>query len=367
MSQDRVDFAIIGNDMQAQLLAGMLAAERGKSCLLIGRPHPQYRLARSVDLSTALLTRPESWMLLKKVGAEAVRIITRIGQRRSWHHVDPLYLADRPDAVAALGHVRHMAMSADVIADPAPKKAMANRTGIVLRDAVLLDPAQLQPPLDKWLTRHRVQRLAADTPLILHDNGSVTVHADGTIFGADKAVLADDEAILAHLPEALWPPLLQPRPHSSIAGELPAALPSPIVHDLDTGLTLPAPIVHDLDTGLTLLQHRGGAITAFGPGSVEQLALNLDALLGDRAAFRQTGQSRYQRIITADGAPAVGRLAGHGPHIIAGFGPTGAFFTPALARWLAGVGTPAEDAWLQARLITRDFASQQVADIGSSA
>ncbi|HUH77473.1 MAG TPA: hypothetical protein VLZ53_08920, partial [Devosia sp.] len=160
MSHDRVDFAIIGNDMQAQLLAGMLAAERGKTCVLIGQPHPDYRLARSMDLSTAPITRPQTWMVLKKVSAEAVRIITRIGQRRSWHHVDPLYLAGRPDGVAALGHVRQMAMSMDVIAEPAPKKALTDRTGIVLRDAVLLDPAKLQAPLDAWLNRHRVQRLA---------------------------------------------------------------------------------------------------------------------------------------------------------------------------------------------------------------
>ncbi|HUH76580.1 MAG TPA: hypothetical protein VLZ53_04395, partial [Devosia sp.] len=139
---------------------------------------------------------------------------------------------------------------------------------------------------------------------------------------------------------------------------------SSIVGQLLTAL--PAPMVHDLDTGLTLLQHQPGAITAFGPGNIEQLAHNLGALLDDRAAFRQTGQSTYQRIITSDGAPAVGRLAGHGPDIVAGFGPTGAFFTPALARWLSGVASPAENDWLQARLVTRDFANHHVADIGGS-
>ena len=349
MSHDAVDFAIIGNDLQAQLLAGMLAAERGKSCLLVGESHPDYRLARSLDLSTAPITRPQTWMVLKKVGAEAVRIVTRIGQRRSWRHVEPLYLAARPDGVAALGHFRHMAMSMDVIAEPAPKKAVADRTGIVLRDAVMLDPARLQAPLDNWLHRHRVQRLPPDTPLVLHDNGSATINAAGTSIKAHQAILADDDAILDHLPQAHFPPLLQSRQHSSIAGDLQHPL--------------PAPIMHDLDTGLTLFQQRAGAITAFGPGSVEQLADNLRALLGG-SSFRQTGQSTYQRIVTGDGAPAVGRIAGHGAHIIAGFGPTGAFFTPALARWLAVVGTPAENDWLHDRLVTRDFSTLHVADIG---
>ena len=72
-------------------------------------------------------------------------------------------------------------------------------------------------------------------------------------------------------------------------------------------------------------------------------------------------------MITADAAPAVGRLHGTGPDVLAGLGPIGAFLAPAIARWLCGVAVPAENTWLGARLVDREAVGSPVAEFGGAA
>ncbi|MNT89335.1 hypothetical protein D3C72_2300460 [compost metagenome] len=90
-------------------------------------------------------------------------------------------------------------------------------------------------------------------------------------------------------------------------------------------------------------------------------------LLDKERQFRQAGQSSYETLLTADAAPALGRLRGTGPDIIAGLGPSGAFLAPAIARWLCGKGTAAESAWLGARLVDRQAVPSSVAEFGAAA
>lgn len=354
MSEARADFVIVGSTPLARLVAGLLASAHGKAVVFSGESQSGYRLPRAVDLSVAPITRPESWALLKAGLPEALKLISRIGGRRAWSRIDPIFFSEMPGGKEALAHIRHMALAFGHAAELVPSSALGmGRDGLLLRDAVLLHRPTLEAGLDRWLEQHKVRRLL--------DGDALTVHVDGSaelVSGEDRveigqAVLADDAAILAHLPKALWPSLLARRVHSTIATE--------------PTRPMAAALMHRLDTGLTLVQQAERGIAAIGPGAIDPFAAALGVLLGREREFRQAGQSSYEAVVTSDAAPAVGRLGGSGPDVLAGLGPTGAFLAPVIARWLCGVAAPAENAWLGARLVDRKAAASPVAEFGGAA
>ena len=194
-------------------------------------------------------------------------------------------------------------------------------------------------------------RLDVDQQHQFHGSAELVSGDDRIEIG--QAVLADDPAILTHVPAPLWPSLLGRRITSTIATE--------------PTRPMAATLMHRLDTGLTLVQQAERGIAAIGPGAIDPFAAALGVLLGREREFRQAGQSSYEAVTTADAAPAVGRLRGTGPDVLAGLGPIGAFLAPAIARWLCGVAAPAENAWLGARLVDRKAAGSPVAEFGGTA
>jgi hypothetical protein len=354
MTEARADFAIVGSTPLARLLAGLLASAHGKAVVFSGESQSGYRLPRAVDLSVAPITRPESWALLKAGLPEALKLMSRIGGRGAWSRIDPILFSETMAGKEALAHIRHMALAFGHAAELVPASAIGTgRDGVLLRDAVQLHRPVLEAGLDRWLDQHRVRRLRAGETLSVRADGSAELVSGADRVEIGQAVLADDAAIIAHVPPALWPPLLTRRVASTIATE--------------PTRPLAAALMHRLDTGLTLVQQAGRGIAAIGPGAIDPFAAALGVLLGKERDFRQAGQSSYEAVITADAAPAVGRLRGSGPDILAGLGPSGAFLAPALARWLCGVAGPAESEWLGARLVDRKAARSPVAEFGGAA
>ena len=353
MSQTRADFVIVGSTPLARLVAGLLASAHGKSVIFTGESQSAYRLPRGVDLSVAAITRPETWDMLKPLVPETLKLISRIGGRSARSHVDPILFAETEPGKIALAHIRQMALAFGHAAEPIGEKALGQgRDGIILRDAVLLHRPALEPSLDHWLEQHRVRRLGPAETLTIKSDGSAELISGDERVEIGQSVLADDMALLHHIPVAQWPSLLRRQLTSTIFTEPTRAI--------------AAPVMLQLDSGLTLVQQPNRGITAMGPGSIDAFAARLGVLLGGERKFRQAGQSSYESIITSDAAPAVGRLGGVGTDILAGLGPTGAFFAPAIARWLAGVASPVENAWFAARLVDRNSASALVADVGVS-
>jgi hypothetical protein len=350
MTESRADFAILGATTQARLVAGLLASVHGKSVVFRGESQAGYRLSRGIDLSVAPITRPETWALLKAGVPETVKLIGRIG-KHAWTRLDPVFFADAASGREALSHVRHMASAFGLAAERAPASLLGSgRDGLMLRDAVLLRGPLLEPALDRWLDQHNVLRLPGDAVVTIREDGSAECVTGDDRIEIGQTVLADDPAILSHLATINWPALLRRQVASTILTE-PT---EPIA----------APIMHQLDNGLVLTQHGDRGIVAFGPGNVGAFAAALGTLLGSQRAIRQAGQSSYTRIVTLDGAPAVGRMKGTGPDVLAGFGAVGAFLAPAIARWLCGVATPGESAWLSARLVDRSGIGSPVGDVG---
>ncbi|WP_332702125.1 hypothetical protein [Devosia sp.] len=352
MTEAPIDFAIIGSTPLARLVAGLLASVHGKSVVFSGESQSGYRLPRGIDLSVAPLTRPETWALLKTGLPETLKLISRIGGRGAWSRVDPVFFASTAAGKEALVHVRYMALAFGHGAEPVPASLLGSgREGLLLRDAVLLHRPTLEPGLDRWLTQHKVRRLGDGERLDVRADGSAQLVSGDARIEIGQTVLADHAAIIGHMPAAQWPALLTRQVASTIFTEPTQAI--------------IAPVACQLDSGLTLVQRQDRGITAMGPGAIDPFAAALGELLGPTHTFRQAGQSSYAILTTSDAAPAVGRINGGGPDVLAGFGSTGAFFAPLIARWLSGIAAPAESAWLGARLVDRATAPSSVAEVGA--
>lgn len=348
MSVTEFDFAVFGSSPLPQLLAGLLATQHGRSVALIGESQAGYRLPRSIDLSVAPLTRPDTWALLTSVLPESTRLLSKIGGRAAWGRVDPIFFAQGQFHGEALSHVRHMAQGFGLAADPVSASQIGpDRKGVVIRDAIRINRPGLEAGLDRWLEQAGVRRLSPQKVDIATD-GSTEILSGGAAYGATQAVLAEDDAIMAWLPLRQWPGLLQRRHCASILTTPTRAL--------------AATLMVDLNSGAVLTQQAEGGIAAFGPGDLATFSGHLQTLLGQERQVEQAGQTAFQTLETSDGAPALGRVAGVGADVVAGLGAIGAFLAPALARWLCGEASAPESAWFQARLVNRNGKSAPVGD-----
>jgi hypothetical protein len=353
MSTAPYDFAIVGTTPQARLIAGLLATTHGKRVALQGESQSSYRLARGVDLSVGAITRPQTWSLLALLLPETLKLIGKAGGRRGWSRIDPILFADGRRHKEALSHVRQMASAFGIAAERLPQRDLGqDRDGIVLRDAVLLHRPQLERALDKWLENSGVIRIDDSADLELAADGSSAATGPAPMQFA-QTVLVGDAALTRYLPEGAWPETLVAEQNTTILTE-----PTPAIS---------APVMHQLDRRLTMLQPAERGISAIGPGGTDAFTSGLRDLLGSQRPFRQAGQSSYWRAVSRDGAPLVGRLGGVGADVVAGFGMPGAFFAPALARWLCGAATPVERDWLEARLVGRAVATSTVAEAEGAA
>ncbi len=353
MSQSASDFAVIGNTPLARLLAGLLATAHDRKVVFVGESHSGYRLPRSVDLSVAPITRPETWALLAEGVAETGRLISRIGGRTAMSRVDPIFFANEQRSIEAMSHVRYMAQGFRIAAEPVPSSLVgSDRQGIVLRDALRLNRPILEPALDQWLSKSGVQHLRPDKIEVALD-GSVIIANDGQVVAAEQAVLADDDAIISWLPLRQWPTLFRRQASAAI-------LSSPT-------LPMPAPIMLDLGSDTVLLQQAEGGVAGIGRGDLAQFSTTMQALMGPERRAEQAGQTGFTALSTTDGAPALGRAAGVGADVVAGFGTIGAFLAPALARWLAGEAQQHQAKWFGARLVDRNLRAASVADFASPA
>ena len=350
MSQKRADFLVIGSAPLALLLAGLLASSHGKTVLLQRSERAGRRLQQGLDLSVAALTRPESWALLAQAVPETTKLVARIGKRAALARINPVFFADQAPGQQGLSHIRHMAAAYGMAAERTPMLG-DGRMALVLRDAVLLRRPVLEPALARWLSQLGVQQLDPGLAVTVAGDGQAHVKLEDEAIAVGQTILADDGAILAHLCEPLWPGLLQRQLASAILTQQLAPL--------------AAPVMFDLDSGVVLQQQAEGGVLAQGNGNIAALAARLGPLLDRPGAFEQAGQASVTQMVTSDGAPALGRIGGTGPDILAGFGPTGAFLAPALARWLCGVASPSENAWFGARLVNRHGHNSSVSDIGA--
>ena len=103
------DFAIFGSSPLAVLLGGLLATMHGKQVCLIGEPWSPWSLPRRTDIAALVATRPDTWAMLKAGSAETTKLINVIGKGLV-DHVDPLLIAEGPQSLEAIAHMRAVAV-----------------------------------------------------------------------------------------------------------------------------------------------------------------------------------------------------------------------------------------------------------------
>ncbi|MDB5538054.1 MAG: hypothetical protein JWQ65_2929 [Devosia sp.] len=350
MSEAPADFAVVGSTPLARLVAGLLASAHGKRVIWIGDSHAAFRLPRGIDLSVGPMTRPESWALLSQAVPETLKLLAKAGGKASMMRLDPIFFADTPIGQQAMAFVCSSAAGFSAAIEPLPSGHLGKgRKGIVLRDALYLQRDRLEPVLDRWLEGLGVTRVPlAQVHLTIAPNGSASMELDGTVTEATRAILADDEAILAHLSAEAIGRLFVRQPMTTILTE--------------PTFQLSARVMLQIDADLSFTQGSHGGVVAIGAGGHDACVSHIGVLLGANRQLRQAGGNSHDSLRSHDGAPVVGSIEGTGPELLAGLGATGAFLAPALARWFVGTATPDELAYFAARIPGRAMAPSIVAD-----
>jgi hypothetical protein len=349
MADAVLDFAILGSTPLAGLVAGLLASVHGKRVCLVAEPWSPFRLPRRHDVSVAPATRPETWAQLRALTTESRRLLATLGKGVS-ERIDPLFVADLPESADALSHMRHMAAAYGYAVERVADRAAAE-TGATyrVRDAVALVGGRIEPAIGAWLERHGVRSFpTAATAVTLRRDGTARLVLAGEIAEAARVVLADDEAILRHLDPEERERVLVERRMTAILTE-PAR-------------PLAAPMITYLDRDVALTQRPKGGILVLAGGSGAEAEQRVGACFGALSPLRRVGQTSFTTLASRDAAPLAGTVRGQRAIVLAGFGATGAFLAPALARYLAGAATESEAAYFAARGPARGTARRPVAD-----
>ncbi len=334
MADDSFDFAILGATPLAVLVAGLLA-EHGKSVCLVGEPFSPFRLQRSLDISIAPLTRPESLILLKGAATETGRLLAGWGKGNT-SRVDPLFIAEQSDSIAALGHFRQLAIALGYAVEPVVDRTVGEGQIMRVRDALMLAQGRFEPAAEAWLSRLAVSRFdQAGTALSIRKDGIARLTAGGRTIEAQHAALLSDEAILRYLPaETLDRSLVR----------LPAST------SLLEGRRVSAPYICYLDRGIVLGQEpKSTSLTAIVTGTPETARARLGGTIARSSPVRLAGETVLPLLRPTDGAPFVGPARGLRATLVTALGPASAFLAPVIARHLLGTAAPDEATWLAAR------------------
>lgn len=309
------DFAVFGTSPLAALVCGLLAHQHGMQVLRVADPVPRQRLPRRIDVALPLATRPASWRLLRAAATETTSLLSDIEGLDRLDRTDIKLVADLPETAGALAHLTHVAAG----------------YGFGSRDGVFRAVPRLSGEVD--LGHSDVQTVEAGRVTLTPGRGGAELTLDDEAMPVGQIVLADDAAILDLLPEAERPMLLLAEPAM-------ATLTAPAKR-------LVAGVVRYLDRGVTLIQREDHSVLALVTGHADAAA-RLGSCLDGALPLQRRATTHYRRLVTADGAPLIGRLKPSKLVVVAGLGTIGAFLAPPIARLLAGVPTDDESPWFAA-------------------
>ena len=348
MSDNAYDHLIIGSTPLAGLIAGQLQREHGKRVCLVCEPYSAFGLERRFDLSVDLITRPETLMLLKRLTPETLKLIAGIG-RNLTDKLDPLFIAESRASRAALGHFLHLAQLLELPVERLADRTISEGSLLRVRGQHLIAHHRFAPALAAWLDAAEVRRLdPEDTLITIRKDGTALVGAQGKEVEATQVLLADDAAVLTHLPPDAWDRAVVRT--ASTAMLLQPAKPAP------------QPFSLWFDRGLALRQEPKGSLAATVSGSRDTAESLLASAVGKSLPLRRAGQARIDSLTTSDGAPLLAPARGIKLMHLAGFGLTGAFFAPAIARQLVGRATEDEAVWFASHGATRGNLRLNVAE-----
>lgn len=353
MQDNAYDHLIIGSTPLAGLVAGLLRREHGRRVCLVAEPWSSFGLERRFDCSIEPVTRPQTLILLKRLAAETLKLINGVGKGLT-DKVDPLLVAEDQASKAALGHFLHLAQLLGIEVERVADRTVSEGSLLRVRGQHLIVHHRFAPALEAWLDAAEVRRLDPDdTAITIRKDGTARIAAGGLEAEAAALLLADDPAILAHLPPDAWDRSIVRTPATALL--LQPAKPAPV------------PLSLWLDRNLVLHQEPKGPLAATLTGDRSTAEARVAGATPRSLPLRRAGESRTDGLATSDGAPLLAPARGIKLTHLAGFGLTGAFFAPAIARQLAGVATEDEVAWFAAHGATRGNLRLNAAEYGAVA
>lgn len=326
MTTKTMDIAIFGSGPDAMLLAGLLARRHGRKVALVRQKPFAGQIQRSPDLAAALMTRPESWIEIRRGADDVVRLLGEMGATASLERVEVRFAASGPEAAEALKHMRHVAQGCgwavqrEVMDGKGP-----DRYAIRLSDVIRLSRHRLIAALSAWAIDTGIMLLEAErcTSRVLR-NGNARITHDGVTITADLAVLADADALQAHLPAA------------EIERHLRLLRGTVLMTEPTSALSVP--VMVDADGGMIASQSATGAIAISGAGSADMVTTSAARRWPEIAGLRLAGQALTHSCLHRDGGPVFGNVGQSGAWSLAGLGPASIFFMPAVARQISGDG-----------------------------
>lgn len=328
-----VDFAILGSTPLAAVLAGMLSKQHGRDVCWAGAFAHTLRPQRGFDMSVAPLTRPETWRLLKECTPQLVEALDGL---EVTEHVDPLFIAKHQYGADVLSHMNNVAAGYGYAME---RQAISDdfASAFQFRDAIRFLRRPFAEALPNWLAESGVHTIPTNN-LKLQAKKTGLIHIEGDIdepIVAKHVVLADDDAIIRHI---------KPQNVSAYFHAI-----STIGYLVEPVGEMKSSVIHDVDTGMTIYQRNNGALDCVAPGLSKNLEPEICGHIGGTHSARLAGKTTFDVLHTKEGAALIGELRPTKAIVIAGFGATGLFQTPAIARLLAGTATEFETSYFTQR------------------
>lgn len=344
------DFMLVGSSLQAGLIAGLLARVHKKKVCLLSDPSIEFRLAREISLSVDCITRPETWQLLAHLRTESFKLLTGIGGGKSLGRVDPVFVATNSRDAQALAHMFHVARGYGFeIEQEGSGPLMKAKRLLRLRGARNICHQVFRPALRRWLADSNVQ-IASASSLVLRPirGGRVTATAPDRTLKADRLILADEEAIRNHAKEQEWA-----RGFIGVTATALVCKPTSTLREKC--------IINPANRFSACLQDNSGfEIITLSSGN--DVATDVIASVPGAENLRPSGRTVFDTCVSADGAPMVGSTGQGSAWVVGGFGNTGAFVSPAIARFLVGKSTDMEEEFFTSRGGGKARAMQSVSE-----
>jgi len=331
------DFVLVGSSIKAGIVAGLLAKEHRKRVCLIMRPSIRHQLAREFDLSFDCATRPDTWELLAALNSESNRLLTSVGGGRSVLRLNPLMVCHSTTSADALAHMYHVMRGYGYEVERADTRHLPRAVaGLRMRGARMVQHNIFWPALLAWLENCGVEIVEpGELRFGFHRDGSARVRSGNTGLEAGRLVLADEGAVLRHAS--------RPEIERFFLACRACAV-----------LSVTSPVQR---SQFTLSPEHKFAAFGRAKGRIEFLGMvepgNMAQLINANMAIdknsRRSAQSTFCTLVTRDGAPMVGKLGRSNLLVLCGFGHAGAYFAPALARYLAGKGSQMEKTYFAQR------------------
>ncbi len=344
------DLALVGSSIKAGMVAGLLAKEHKKRVCLIMKSSARQQLAREFNLSFDCATRPETWQMLAALTPQSSRILTSVGGGRCLLRLNPLVVCHTKASAGAMAHMYHVMRGYGYEMERVDRRHLERAAaGFRVRGARMVLHGIFWPAMLAWLENCGVEIVEpSNTRFRFHKSGSVLIRNADTGLEAGRLVLADEEAVLRHAGQSELERFFLTRQASAVLSET-----SPRQKDQ---------LILSPEYKFAAFGRAKGHMEFVGLVEPDRMAALINANVAVDNNTRRAGQSTFRTLVTTDAAPVVGKLGRSNLFVLSGFGHAGAYFAPALARYLTDKCPPNEKAYFSQRRADSQRQSSAIAE-----